>query len=175
MFIRIILCCGFLGATVATASAQRVLVPQVRSTTAPQAVSPAPQPTTAPVHFDEICVRVTSIAGTALGSFSFECLLQDGQKATYHVANYADTTGKYFDIGQSSSDIVLLQNVAQENRISQQFAIANTNISQVVTTFLLYKQANPDSNKNMLVRGVYSIDPNNSGKRAVQVVSFNPG
>ncbi len=175
MFIRIVLFCTFLAATAAPASAQRVLLPKARPTAEPQPVSSAPQSAPELVHFDEICVRVTAIAGMTLGSFSFECLLQNGQKTTYYVANYADTTGKYFDIGQSSSEIILLQNVAQENRISQQFAIANTNISQVVTTFLLYKQANPDSNKTMLVRGVYSIDPNNSGKRAVQVASFNPG
>jgi len=176
MFGRLILICGLLSATAATASAQPVIVPRLPPSVILQPVPPTPPEPAAPVHFDDICVRVTGIA-VGGSSFSFTCQLQGGQSYDYRVANYEDTTGTHFDIGQSSSVITLLQNVAQEIRISQRFAGANSNISQVVTTFLLFKQANPDSQKLMLIRGVYSIDPTpgNNGDRAVQVVDFHPG
>ncbi|MGZ5911590.1 MAG: hypothetical protein ACXWLB_17060 [Reyranella sp.] len=162
-----------LAATATAASAQIVPLQRARPVIPLQNAAPLPPPP-AVVHFDDVCTRVTKI-GAGGPNFGFSCQLQNGQTNDYRVANYEDENGSSYDIGQSTVGVVL-QNVAQEIRLSQHYAGANSNISQIVATFLLFKQANPASQKAMVIRGIYSIDPTpaNTGARVVQVVYFSP-
>ena len=174
MFGRLMLFFGLLAATVSTASAQFVPLQRARPVIPLQNAPPPPPPPPAVVHFDDVCTRVIRI-GAGGPNFSFSCEVQGGQITDYRVANYEDENGSSYDIGQGTVGEVL-QNVAQEIRLSQHYAGATSNISQVVATFVLFKQANPASQKAMVIRGINSIDPTpaNTGKRVVQVVYFSP-